>query len=126
MSTKLPPMPPLTPEEKRVLLRKGTEMPFTGKFWNFWEQGAYSCRSCGAQLYRSEAKFDAGCGWPSFDTALPNAVTRTPDPDGHRTEITCAACNAHLGHVFEGERFTPANTRHCVNSISMVFHPDTP
>jgi len=97
---------PLTPEEERVIVHRGTEPPFSGRFWNHFEPGIYGCRRCGRALYRSENKFDAGCGWPSFDAEVTGAVRRQPDPDGRRTEIVCAGCGAHLGHVFEGERPT--------------------
>ncbi len=114
----------LTREEKRVIMYKGTEAPFTGKYYAFWEKGMYVCKRCGAALYRSESKFEAGCGWPSFDDEIPDAVKKTTDADGVRTEITCANCGAHLGHVFTGEGFTEKNVRHCVNSISMDFIKD--
>ncbi|MDD4819729.1 MAG: bifunctional methionine sulfoxide reductase B/A protein [Flavobacteriales bacterium] len=117
-------MPPLTKAEKSVLEEKATERPFTGKYNDFNEKGTYVCRKCGAELYRSEDKFNSGCGWPAFDDEIKGAVLRKTDPDGMRTEILCAKCGAHLGHVFLGEGLTDKNTRHCVNSVSMVFRPD--
>lgn len=115
----------LTPEERRVILDKGTEAPFTGEFNGFKSKGIYVCRQCESELYRSEDKFNSGCGWPSFDDEIEGAVTRVLDADGRRVEIVCSNCRGHLGHVFEGERFTDKNTRHCVNSISMLFKPDS-
>jgi len=114
----------LTAEEKRVIVDKGTEPAFSGKYYDFKGKGTYTCKRCGAALYRSEAKFDSRTGWPSFDSEIEGAVERRPDPDGRRTEILCAECGAHLGHVFEGEGFTPKNVRHCVNSISLRFVAD--
>ena len=114
-------MKKLTEQEKYVIENKGTEAPFSGKYYDHKEVGIYTCKRCGAELYRSEDKFDARCGWPSFDEEIDGAVKRLTDADGKRTEIICAKCDAHLGHVFINEGFTDKNTRHCVNSISMEF-----
>lgn len=113
----------LTPQESHVIVHKGTEPPFSGIYDDFWQEGTYICRRCEAPLYRSEDKFNAHCGWPSFDDEIPGAVNRSLDDDMRRTEITCTNCGAHLGHVFEGEQLTTKDTRHCVNSLSMRFIP---
>lgn len=115
----------LSPEEERILLRKGTEMPYTGEYLNNKESGTYVCRQCEAPLYTSDAKFNSNCGWPSFDDEIIENVTRVPDKDGRRTEIICSNCGGHLGHVFLGEGFTVKNTRHCVNSLSVKFVPES-
>lgn len=114
----------LNPEETRVIINKGTERAFSGKYWDHHEDGTYTCRQCGTPLFKSSAKFDSGTGWPSFDDVIDNNVKEIPDADGRRTEIVCAHCGGHLGHVFKGEGFTPKMTRHCVNSISLQFSKD--
>ncbi len=113
----------LTPEEEYVIVHSGTERPFTGEYNEHFQKGLYTCRRCGAPLFTSETKFRAHCGWPAFDDAVPGAVEELPDPDGMRTEIRCASCGGHLGHVFTGEGYTETDTRHCVNSVSMDFLP---
>jgi peptide-methionine (R)-S-oxide reductase len=113
----------LTREQERIILHKATEPPFIGEYDDFYEDGTFICRRCNAPLFSSRSKFDAGCGWPSFDGTLPNAIRRLPDPDGTRTEIECKNCGGHLGHEFLGEGLTDENTRECVNSLSIYFVP---
>lgn len=111
----------LTDEEEKIIIGKGTEPPFSGEYNDFYKEGMYVCKRCGNPLYSSVAKFKSGCGWPSFDDEVKGAVNRKTDIDGKRTEITCAKCGAHLGHVFEGEYLTDKDTRHCVNSLAIKF-----
>ncbi|MDN5846120.1 MAG: methionine-R-sulfoxide reductase [Candidatus Nitrosocosmicus sp.] len=113
----------LSPEEERIIVNKATESPFRGKYDNFYEDGTFICRRCNTPLFSSKSKFDAGCGWPSFDESFQKAIKRIPDPDGIRTEIQCENCSAHLGHEFLGEHLTDKNTRECVNSLSIHFIP---
>ena len=113
----------LNQEELYIIESKGTERPFTGEYDDFYETGTYICRRCNSELYRSDDKFDARCGWPAFDQEIEGSVNHLPDPDGMRIEIECANCRGHLGHVFMGERLTATNARHCVNSLSMKFVP---
>lgn len=113
----------LTPEESTVIVSRETETPFTGEYDDFYKEGTFICRRCNAPLFSSKTKFDAGCGWPAFDENFPDAVKRIADADGRRVEIRCANCDGHLGHVFEGERYTKNDTRHCVNSLSIRFIP---
>nr|AQP31373.1 methionine sulfoxide reductase B1 [Litchi chinensis] len=114
----------LSTEQFRILRQKVTELKGTGEYNKFYEEGIYNCAGCGTPLYKSDAKFDSGCGWPAFYEGFPGAINRSPDPDGRRTEITCAACGGHLGHVFKGEGFkVPTDERHCVNSVSIKFVP---
>src|SRR5579872_2294858 len=114
----------LPPFLLKIIRDKSTEYAFSGEYDNTNEAGTYLCRQCGLALFRSQTKFHSGCGWPSFDEEIEGTVKRLPDPDGRRTEIVCARCNAHLGHVFQGEGFTPQNLRHCVNSASLDFVAD--
>lgn len=111
----------LTPEEEAVIVNKATEEPFSGEYDDFYKDGTFVCKRCGNPLFSSEAKFRSGCGWPSFDDEIKGSVKRIPDADRTRTEIICAKCGAHLGHVFEGEKLTSKNTRHCINSLSIKF-----
>lgn len=114
----------LTPEALAILEDKNTELPFSGEYDNEGGRGTYLCRQCGLALFRSETKFHSGCGWPSFDNPVADHVSEQTDADGRRVEILCRRCYAHLGHVFHGEGFTPKNTRHCVNSLSLDFVAD--
>ena len=114
----------LTQDEEDIIQYKGTETPFSGEYDKMFEDGVFICRRCNSPLFSAESKFDAGCGWPSFDENYPDAVKQVPDADGNRTEIQCTHCGAHLGHVFKGEQLTDKDTRHCVNSLSICFIPE--
>lgn len=114
---------PLTPEQEKVIVNKATDRAFTGDYYDKTDKGLYICRQCNNPLYSSEDKFESHCGWPSFDTEIKGSVKRVPDIDGSRVEIICNNCNGHLGHVFVGEGFTDKDTRHCVNTSSLVFFP---
>ncbi|PAF47273.1 peptide-methionine (R)-S-oxide reductase [Helicobacter sp. 12S02634-8] len=116
-------MNPLTPQEYDIIIKKATEAPFSGVYNDFYQEGIYVCKQCGAELYTSSAKFKSGCGWPSFDACISEAIEYQLDADKRRTEILCKQCGGHLGHVFVGEGYTPKNTRHCVNSLSLHFIP---
>jgi len=116
----------LTEEEQQVILHKGTQRAFSGKYVENKDSGIYTCKQCNTPLFNSSAKFDSGTGWPSFDDMIDNNVEEIPDADGMRIEIVCANCKGHLGHVFKGEGFTPKSTRHCVNSISLKFQKNKP
>ena len=111
-------------DETHIIINKGTEAPFTGKYDSFFEKGNFSCKQCGNKLYESSTKFNSACGWPSFDDAIKGSVKEVPDADGRRIEIVCSNCGGHLGHVFRGENYTEKNTRHCVNSLSIDFIKD--
>lgn len=113
----------LTSEEKHVIIDKGTQAPFTGEYDDFYDDGTFICRRCNAPLFSAKAKFDAHCGWPAFDDTFAGSIKEIPDADGQRTEIRCANCGGHLGHVFIGEKMTDKDTRHCVNSLSIKFIP---
>ena len=113
----------LTPQEERVLLFKATDRPFTGDYYLKKDAGTYVCRRCNAALYRSADKFEAHCGWPSFDDEIKGSVKRIPDADGMRTEIVCSNCGGHLGHVFDDGPKDTTGTRYCMNSISIKFIP---
>ncbi len=113
----------LSEEEKKIIKNKGTEVPFSGEYNDFFEAGIFICRACKSPLYESNAKFNSGCGWPSFDDEISDSIVRYKDLSGgrSRTEICCAKCNGHLGHIFVGEKITKKDTRHCVNSLSIQF-----
>ena len=113
----------LTNKEKKIIVDKGTEQPFSGIYNKHFKKGTYVCRACKNPLYNSDSKFDSKCGWPAFDEEIPGSIKRSIDFTNGlvRTEISCIKCTGHLGHVFSGEGYTKKNTRHCVNSISLEF-----